>query len=70
MATQTSKSKRFGPSYTPSDKAAQNSGMFSDSGKGQKLDPNVAVKGGQELLEGAVAVTHKNARRQTITIKA
>ena len=69
MATQTSKSKRFGPSYEPSG-SPKNSGIFSDSGKKQKLDPNVAVKGGQALLEGAVAVTHKNSRRQTITVKA
>jgi len=69
MATQTSKSKRFGPSYEPHS-TAENSGMFSDSGAGQKLDPNQAVKGGQALLEGAVSVTHKNARRQTITVKA
>ncbi len=70
MATQTSKSKRFGPGYEPSGSAAKNSGIFSDSGAGQKLDPNQAVKGGQALLEGAVSVTHKNARRQTITVKA
>ncbi len=70
MATQTSKSKRFGPSYEPSSAAHQNSGMFSDSGKGQKLDANQAVKGGQALLEGAVSVTQKNSRRQTITVKA
>jgi len=69
MATQTSKSKRFGPSYEPNS-TAENSGMFSDSGKGQKLDANQAVKGGQALLEGAVSVTHKNSRRQTITVKA
>ncbi len=69
MATQTSKSKRFGPSYEPSG-SPKNSGMFSNSGRGQKLDPNQAVRGGQELLEGAVSVTHKNSRRQTITVKA
>jgi len=69
MTVARSRSKRFTPVSVPTG-IAENSGIFSKSGKGQKLDPNVAVKGGQELLEGAVSVTHKNARRQTITVKA
>ena len=69
MPVSRSRSKRFTPVSVPTG-MAENSGIFSDSGKGQKLDANQAVKGGQALLEGAVAVTHKNARRQTITVKA
>ena len=69
MPVTRSRSKRFSPVSVPTG-MAENSGIFSKSGEGQKLDPNQAVKGGQALLEGAVSVSHKNARRQTITVKA
>ena len=63
---QTSKSKRFTPTGSKP-KMAQNSGIFSDSGAGQKLDPPVTDL---SLLKGAVSVDLKIAKRQTITVKA
>jgi hypothetical protein len=67
--TQTSKSKRFSPTSTKP-VMGRNSGIFSDSGGSQKLDPCVVSSKLKGQLIKAVSVDPKIAKRQTITVKA
>ena len=66
---QTSKSKRFTP-VSRKPKMAENSGILSDSGAGQKLDPVVVSTKLASQLKKAVSVDLKIAKRQTISVQA
>jgi len=74
MATQTSKAKRFSPvPSTNQSTKAENSGIFSKSGAGQKMDPpakGAANANARKVLKQSVKTNVDIAKRQTITINA